>query len=229
MRTTRWLISGAALLAIGGVLLWPKSRTDPGSAGRCEANLKQLLSAMTAYRSDDAVDWPSPLGKGESVTDAKAARHMTNRAFALLAAHLQLPNQIFVCRESRNKGPNSKPLTTGGDTWSGDASYAYDWAAPNEVASHRIVLSERSALRHQRRGVLVAAADGSVRFLRPIATSRVAACRRTEDADGQPITAVVPNPDAGDDTIFDDLGDDEGGRYDGLTPLRGSPTRTWVT
>ena len=221
------LITLTCGLALGGLLVLVERAVSVSSIHtrpKCVQNLKQLVHAMIAYHEQTESTWPVALAPATSAVGPATARRVTNRSFELLAWRQQVPNSVFACRYPGSKAPLVPPQEAGSGLWWGADSYAYDWAAPAECASYRIILSDRSPENHAGRGVYAVAADSSLRWLKQTGTSSEG--QRTEGNDARAVTAVVASP-YDDDNIFDDLGDDANG-YDGAMPLRGSLNRTWV-
>ena len=221
------LMASTCALALGGLLVLIERAVSTSSIHtrpKCVQNLKQLALAMITYHEEMGSTWPVALTPAASVVGPATARRVTNRSFELLARRQQLPNSIFACRFPGSNVPQVPPEEAGSGLWWGADSYAYDWAAPTECASYRILLSDRSPASHAGRGVYAVSVDSSLRWLKQTGTAGAGQC--TEGSDGRAVTAVVAGPDD-DDNIFDDLGDDANG-HDGVIPLRGPLNRTWV-
>jgi prepilin-type processing-associated H-X9-DG protein len=170
----------------------------------CGNNLKQITLAMSAYANDNDGLWPvyyastadaSALPGG--ITTALASAHITSMtSFEFLSASLgnELPSKTFACPSNAAVRP---PNTIGQLNWTtavqsewSDAmsatatnaqAYAYDWAAPSNSSSTRVILMDRprspdaltgDATNHKRKA-MAAFADGHYETMNVTTTAAV--------------------------------------------------------
>ena len=213
-------------------------------------NLKQILTAMVVYQGETELGWPVVAVEGVPVPPQtpEQASLLTAAAFEMLARRLQLPPTLFVSPFSPDRilpAPRSEAEIAARPDPAWAADYAYDWAAPGEVASYRVIIASRRFALHPRlgQGVTVACSDSTTRFLPSVKTVEV---QGTSTAGlsgfGNDLLPAVPNPDAAGrsddregpeqekpalpDNIFDDHGDGEAGSA--LMPGRGDHLRAFV-
>jgi RNA polymerase sigma factor (sigma-70 family) len=203
-------------------------------------NLKQILGSMIAYGHDQDDSWPAvvPYGISLPVKSSDEAMLVTAASFEWLAHTMSLPPALFESRFGpRLKLPpprkdlaviKAKPIRE----WA--CGYAYDWAAPAEVPSSRVMLAMRNPIVHPlsgERGVMVTYSDGDTHYV--IAESSDP--QETLDASGVSLTVRVLNPDLRtastqeSDCIFSSQDDDsEHSGFDSRMPAYGSLRCAWV-
>lgn len=161
--------------------------------------------------------------------DAMEARLVTARSFEVLAASLQLANQLFRCGSAPVMGPKIKPAVDGsnadrwGATTTNHVSYALDWAAPSDGVNDatRVITGDRWASHDDR--VMLGFKDGHVESRRSTAPT---GGRATESGPQTPIDfSVILDAEA---TVPDDAYTREGDDGEPLTPAAGSATRSWL-
>jgi prepilin-type N-terminal cleavage/methylation domain-containing protein len=132
----------------------------------CGNNLKQITLAMSAYANDNDGLWPfyqvngattAIAGTPVAVTIA-GAHFATMASFEFLSASLgnELPGKTFACPSNASVRPTTPPAAlawgnaTNAPTWNaaigtaGNAqAYAYDWTAPSNSSSSRVILADR--------------------------------------------------------------------------------------
>lgn len=136
----------------------------------CSNNLRQLALAAYAYGSQEDA---APLGTVAGVdprvgvNDAANSAKVARRSMEVLSVFGSMPAKIFRCKGVGHEGPKiAASATRTDDTWgAGLVSYAYDWTAPMECASYRVMFADRSSHHHQDQ-VVAAFADGHVSTLR---------------------------------------------------------------
>ncbi|MBA3698254.1 MAG: type II secretion system protein [Planctomycetes bacterium] len=197
------ILAGMLLPVIGVV-------REMARQSQCGKNQSQIIGAMVAYATQEETSWPDPRGTSWKVplvatgvvatTDAPA---FTAGAFELLAATQSIGNSLFKCPSSAVGGPNRnvKATVSAANTdwgWSGSnvaaVSYAFDWAAPADPASSRVVLADRDTKYHSDAS-MACFGDAHVKKLKkhPTATS---GGNRTTGVIQTSVILFIENPDA---------------------------------
>lgn len=165
-----------------------------------------------------------------------------------------MPLAIYACPATRSRRPpepspslafdgvDPEPVRgSWGVNWgsygnwpNGTSSYAYDPNVPRVTAAVRVVTGDRPLSADGRAGhgsrLPVAHGDGHVSALLIAGTRRdqwnpgINGHHLLYAFDGYPVQGVAVNADAGDDDVFDGAGDG----CDGMTPGRGSDSRSWL-
>ena len=146
-----------SIIAILAGLLLPavtlvKNKANQTANGN---NQKQIVTAMVAYQGDNDGSWPVAIGSTQAVATAADAKKIAYASFESLAATCQLPNGIFKAKgQSQATVVGVAKLWTDSvnfdaSNWSargtgGEIAWAYDWSAPSEVASVRVVVADRA-------------------------------------------------------------------------------------
>jgi type II secretory pathway pseudopilin PulG len=245
-RVLQVLLAVFALIVIA-VLLLPVVVGAVKRAEReqiCINNQRQIVLAALVYDPDNG-HWPCrPTdAQGAPAQDANIDNFCTAAAsleWLLINERKYLPKQAFCCPsagpsfDSLNDPSPTMTYAAGISAWGahhrakepggpGGMSYAYDWSAPANASSTRIVLADR-ALAHGAR-VIATAADGHAVFIPADPGTHPARAQVTCDLAGTPegVVASIPSSDPPDD-IYDDL--DDGGAM--MVPGGGSATRAWL-
>lgn len=223
------LLSAMTFLTVLAVALMPATLWRAARASRelvaCQERLHHVAAAVLSLR---AASGQLPVGRTEHgrVADATEAVEVSRAALLLAGSALGLERSSLTCPHAH--GAHGE--VTGID--------AYDWAAPAESASERVVLAERG-VHHRERRVPIARLDGSV-ALAAMAPGNASGRRTVGDRGGaianvaeDPLPAAIGAPELPwSDNIFDDLGDGIAGsdapNADGLAVGAGSPYRVWV-
>ena len=241
-----------SIIAILAGLLLPAITMVKNNANRtaCANNSKQLVTAMIAYQTDQDAGWPigelSATNGGifNNSSTAKAvggaASTITYRSFEVLSNSMQLPNPIFKCKSASHQAPTTKAMMTADSAvWgAGLISYAFDWAAPTECASYRVILADRFSGSHKT-GSVAACADSSTRFIK-VKSGAAATAGGTEgnptvienqDAIGTDDSVTTQAPTVA-DNIYDVTNDDSAPTQNtvgyGFAPGNGSGRRAFV-
>ena len=206
----------------------------------CGNNQRQIVTSIIAY---DNSEGGRPLATTASIdpvvgaANAANAATVTYRTFELIAAQMNLPSKLFKCRGSTLSGPTTQPSATSTtDAWGrGKVAYAYDWSAPADCASYRVLTADRSTVHHQDQ-VMAGFADGHTATLRAgvLLSAGTGVCEGAKcaahnpDAIGTDLTGAGGDPTAVDD-IFTDAKDAADGSDGGQSAAgTGSPRRARV-
>lgn len=171
------ILAGMLLPVIGVV-------REMARQSQCGKNQSQIVGSMVAYGTDAGVAYPTPIKTGAkwdgtgatSATAGLDAAQFTAASFELLAAALTIPDPIFKCPSAATGGPNidktlkassKRPYATQEWGWGGvnKVSYAFDWAAPADPGSARVLLADRDIKVHKN-DVMAAFGDGHVSKLK---------------------------------------------------------------
>lgn len=197
-------------------------------------NQSQIMGALVAYSTEEAVAWPTPWAMGPGfvapkIADAHAARVFTCRAFELLAATQTLPSSLFICPAAKSRprfGRKAAVDGRNGGTWGlgpdGFVMYAFDWASPADPDTDRPIIAERQIGQHPGGSVTVVFGDAHTKRLRTTLRPTVPGLI-TEDCDGRSVPVTTE-----DKTFTDDIYSADGDGGDPLTPAKGHPLRAWV-
>lgn len=206
------ILAGMLLPVIGVV-------REMARQSQCGKNQSQILGAMVAYATTEETSWPDPRGASwkvpltaNGVVAAADAPAFTAGAFELLAATQSIGNSLFKCPSSAVGGPNktvkatiSAPNTNWG--WSGSnvaaVSYAFDWAAPADPASSRVVLADRDTKYHSDTS-MACFGDAHVKKLKKHPTA-MSGGTRTTGVIQTTIVLFIENPDAKGAAGFEDV------------------------
>ena len=206
----------------------------------CGNNQRQIVTAIIAYEGSEGGRPLATIAAIDPVLGAATAANaasVTYRTFELLAAQASLPAKLFKCRGSTLTGPTAQPSATSAtDAWGrGKVVYAYDWSAPADCASYRVLTADRSTDHHQD-VVMAGFADGHVATLRvsSLLSAGAGVCEGAKrgalnpDALGTDLTGVGGDASAVDD-IFTDIKDAADGSDGGQSAAgTGSPRRARV-
>jgi prepilin-type N-terminal cleavage/methylation domain-containing protein len=197
------ILAGMLLPVIGVV-------REMARQSQCGKNQSQILGAMVAYATQEETSWPDPRGNSWKLAPAANgvvaqtdAPRYTAGAFELIAATQSIGNSLFKCPSSAVGGPNKnvKPTVSAPNTdwgWSGTnvaaVSYAFDWAAPADPASSRVILADRDTKYHSDAS-MACFGDAHVKKLKkhPTATS---GGNRTIGVIQTNVGLFIENPDA---------------------------------
>lgn len=239
-----------SIIAILAGLLLPAVTMVKGKANQtsCSNNQKQIVTGMIAYSSDNE-SWPIATDSTvadvtQDITGNAQGKEVSMRSFELLANSQQLPNKLFKCASHQGVTlPTTAPRKPSDAEWEASTwnnasglSYAYDWSAPGESASYRVILSERN---YNHKGKVIAVCtDGSTRALNGNNTPSAGGVA-TLNVDAKQATAI--NADAKgsgsdgatgtqDDNIFDNYGDGVAANTitDNLSTIDGDSRRAFV-
>lgn len=197
------ILAGMLLPVIGIV-------RESARQSQCGKNQSQILGAMVAYSSQEGTGWPDPRGASwkvpyvaSGVVAASDAPRFTAGAFELVAVKQSMVNGMFRCPSAPVGGPNNnvKASLSAASTdwgWNGSntaaVSYAFDWSAPPDPGSARVVMADRDTKYHS--DVAVACfGDSHVKKLKkhPAAAS---GGNRTMGVMQSSVTLFIENPDA---------------------------------
>lgn len=206
------ILAGMLLPVIGVV-------REMARQSQCGKNQSQIIGAMVAYATQEETSWPDPRGTSwkvplvaTGVVASTDAPKYTAGAFELLAATQSIGNSLFKCPSSAVGGPNKnvKATVSAANTdwgWSGTnvaaVSYAFDWAAPADPASARVILADRDTKYHSDAS-MACFGDAHVKKLKkhPTATS---GGNRTTGVIQTSVILFVENPDAKGAAGFEDV------------------------
>jgi prepilin-type N-terminal cleavage/methylation domain-containing protein len=222
----------------------------------CGNNQKQILGAMISYGTDLGGGWPDPRGgtatwkmpiSSTALTPADGPKY-TSACFELIAVASGLPNTLFKCPSASTGGPKTKAtLSAANTTWgwgtaSTFVSYAFDWAAPSDSGSARVVLADRDPKYHSDSAVVVYG-DSHTATLKKFAGT-VGGDKTIKDQGGATVGVFIENPsakgaagqedvvaDVVPDNIYDNVSDYDGTsttQADTYAPGSGHKTRSWV-
>jgi prepilin-type N-terminal cleavage/methylation domain-containing protein len=204
-----------SIIAILAGLLLPavtlvKNKANQTANGN---NQKQIVTSMVAYQGDYDGSWPVATNATGDLTAGTVDISLKKVAYAsleALAASSQLPNAIFKAKGqtqiaaggTNNAYPARLPTDTTNfptSAWSsrinaagGELAWAYDWSAPGDVASYRVILADRA--NWHRTKVVAVAADSSLR-----AFNAATGTGNTYGMDGNKVVTAIGltlNPDA---------------------------------
>lgn len=157
------ILAGMLLPVIGVV-------REMARQAQCGKNQSQIIGAMVAYGTNEGVAYPNPVsatgtwtGSGGSTTPtapAGEAAEFTAASFELLAAAQTLQDGLFKCPSAATGGPNvnkqlkpssRRPYTDRAWGWNANnmVSYAFDWAAPADPGSSRVMTADRDLKNHK--------------------------------------------------------------------------------
>lgn len=197
----------------------------------CGKNQSQIMGALIAFSTQEEMAGllPKTLASSKPEMSERRGHVLTIKLMEVLAAAHSLPSGLFKCPVSSTGGPRKdiKPsLARPGSAWAmsqgSGIGYAFDWAAPADPSSQRVVCADRDIKAHKD-AVMAVFGDAHVTKLKlvPVAMR----------APGSVITeGVIVDPvnfSAGSEP-GDDIYSNEGDANDGLTPGQGDPLRAWV-
>jgi prepilin-type N-terminal cleavage/methylation domain-containing protein len=159
------ILAGMLLPVIGMV-------REMARQSQCGKNQNQIVSAMVAYGASEGVAYPNPVkspggtwtGSGGPTaplaTAGEQAAEFTSACFELLAASQTIQDALFKCPSSAIGGPNvnkqlkasgTRPYTDRAWGWNANnkVSYAFDWAAPADAGSSRVMTADRDMKNHK--------------------------------------------------------------------------------
>jgi prepilin-type N-terminal cleavage/methylation domain-containing protein len=247
-----------SIIAILAGMLLPAINMVRQSAykANCSNNQRQIGLAMAVYRNDNEEAWPcmyvkAALGASTTIpTTAAEAVYTTMGTFEYLAVVTggDLTPKVFACPSNATVKPpalSATPLAWGSanaSVWTATVSaaalnaqaYAYDFAAPSNSSSSRVVLADRpkssADFSNHKSTAVVVYADNHVGTLNK-STTASAANSTIDQANAAYTAASAVNKDAGTDNIYDNV-------YEvgtagltlalTLTPGGGSTTAAWV-
>jgi hypothetical protein len=229
------------IFAIGVFMILPMLRFEVQGKAKgnyCGKYQAQIVGALVAYSVNEGVAWPDPRGDKVAwklaagpITSALEAAKCTAGVFELLAASQTIPNSLFKCPSSTFGGPNKQMKPSVSETtvnWGWDpangvaVSYAFDWAAPADPSSQRVVGADRDIKAHKD-AVMAVFGDAHVTKLKLVpVTMRAPGSLVTVGVIVDPINVGAFSQEG------DDIYSNEGDANDGLTPDKGDPLRAWV-
>jgi prepilin-type N-terminal cleavage/methylation domain-containing protein len=157
------ILAGMLLPVIGVV-------REMARQAQCGKNQSQIIGAMVAYGSSEGVAYPNPVsstgdwkgdgGSSAPTAQANQAAEFTSACFELLAAAQTLQDGLFKCPSAAIGGPNvnkqlkassRRPYNSREWGWQGNnkVSYAFDWAAPADPGSSRVMTADRDLKNHK--------------------------------------------------------------------------------
>jgi type II secretory pathway pseudopilin PulG len=261
------LLAVVALLIFLAFLLVPLSSSSSVMANqqKCGKNQSQIMGACVAYAQQEETAWPAPwpttvgyAPRGQAIAAGIAAMNYTFGCFEVLAHEARLPNGLFRCPNAASPGPNThaNPFTRvvappGTGSWGDDGGgsrkrigYAFDWAAPADPSSVRIVFCDRDPANHKRKGVMTCYGDSHTRFLKArsgppssAAPNETIGMSQANVVVGEVDASVEPGVDGATpadqlpDNIFNSAGDVPAGSTEAetvLTPGGGGTNRVFV-
>ncbi len=213
----------------------------------CGRNQTSVVLAALTYGSEHDGAWPVWYAKadgtnaGRTVSGNPPTAPAGTDATATATASLELLSawsdgemvrQVFMCRATPQVLP-TQDANLGLATYDGTAAswlspqlmaFAYDWSAPANAKSLRVLLSDRPTAQGSPHGRNVNAvfADGHLGTLPIVRTAPVGTATVATDGNAAGFSAI--SGDAPTDSIFDGNGDGSGMGAGGL----GSATRAWV-
>lgn len=252
------VISIIAILA--GMLLPAINMVREGARkANCSNNQRQIALAMGVYSNDNDQSWPVSYASGANAptttvpTSGVNAMFTTMLTFEMVSAITggDLPGKVFACPSN----PTVKPTTGVNAVWNGSAgtpvwagaisatatnvqAYAYDYAAPTNSTSVRVVMADRpkqntssvDATNHKN-VAMAAFADGHVSNINVTAGTGTGKATGDQAAGADYTAKLGINKDAKgtavDDNIYDDNLDTTTSG-DGYTNNKGSTSRAWV-
>lgn len=225
------LVLGVIVLVLIGLILPVININghEPSRKMQCGKIQSQLIGALVAYTTTENLEtWvPADLAYDTTSMGAVRGRAITVRLLESVAVSQSIPNVLFKCPVSAYGGPSKavkpdprNPLSQWG--WGKDygISYAFDWAAPFEPGSERVMMADRETKAHNN-AAMVVFGDAHVKNYKVIeAATRSSGSWVTEGLYSTP-GIIRPQPD-------DDIYSNEGDAGDPLTPDNGDPLRAWV-
>ena len=242
------VISIIAILA--GMLLPAINMVREGARkANCGNNQRQIVLGMNVYGNDNDQAWPVMYASGAvtygAPSDATSGAYTTMTSFEFLAVNTggDLTYKIFTCPSNPSVKPATADITPKADgavasVWSraigtsgaNVQAYAYDYAAPSNSTSIRVVTADRpgasSADTNHKSVAMACFADGHVGNINITAGTPGTNPTATQ---GGTFSKVGYNKDANgtvQDNIYDTAGDSAS-----TTPWlvnSGSTTRAWV-
>jgi len=244
------------LLILAGMLL-PALNMDRSESHHdtCGNHQRQIILSAMVYANDNDQLWPvRPTdAHGNFTTDPAAIDGFCTAAasleFLMVRNSADLSLKLFVCPSNTETlqylpnptlnplayptgvsqwGNNHLPATPGGP---GAMAYAYDWSAPTNTSSIRVMITDRGNLTVAHKKVIMAAAgDGHVLTINVTEENapRAPGTHVTMDLNGANETASFSAKDSSDKNDQDDVYDDRGDDLNMNKPASGSATRCWV-
>jgi prepilin-type N-terminal cleavage/methylation domain-containing protein len=245
------ILAGMLLPVIGVV-------REMARSAQCGKNQSQILGGMFAYATSEDSGWPDPRGSAATawklpngVITSATAPSFTAGAFEIMAFSQDIPNGLFKCPSAAMGGPSKTIKITAASSnvnwgWAPPAvgvSYGFDWAAPQETGSARVILADRDPKNH---GMTVMACFGDTHVgkLKPPSVVVASSGSITQGLNG-PVTISIENPAAkgsagGEnnvtdvivDNIYDDVSDYNaaagGAATDSFIPGQGDKRRAMI-
>jgi len=239
-----------SIIAILAGMLLPAIQSVRVSANRANNsnNQRQICLAMLAYANDNDSQLPYFAGPA-TTTVAK-----TINSFEFLAVKQDLPPKVFTTPSAGwllKPATDKTTISAGATSWAGKVtaadsdyqgalSYAYDWSAPGNASSNRVIIADRPTGEKEAyfKDVVVAAyADGHVGTINIDESTDSAGTNKTIthkiekfEEPGAVFAAMAENKDSigkggvNPDNIYDDNSDAK----DATKPRKGSSSRAWV-
>ena len=226
----------------------------------CGNNLRQIVMSMLAYRNDSDDMWPVLYASGPNTASVTVPTTAANAAltammsFEFLSASLgnELPGKTFACPSNAAIKPTSTPAAvswtaltpTTACTWSGGtatttsaAAYAYDYTAPSNASSSRVLIADRpktgdsstgDATNHKKKAI-AGFADGHYETLTCTSSSNSGNATISQATGGATavtkVRALNKNVDATLEDIYDESNDGSTSQY---TAGSGNASKAWV-
>lgn len=231
------------IAVLAGMLLPVIGMSSDASAQywKCGKSQSQIFSALISYQTEFDTRDPGPIDPTLlPVRDAHHARLVTHQVLGILARQQRLPFALLTCPKSKRPRlaafPGARPpLTWGIDP--GSATYAFDWACPQDPPASRVVVADRDQTAHDGH-VLVTFGDAHVSKVKLVSRPAVSiAMLITEGIDGKPLAGAAQFPadyaeeDPPEARMPDDIYSTDGDRVfedDPLQPGGASARRAWV-
>lgn len=245
------VISIIAILA--GMLLPAINMVREGARkANCGNNQRQIVLAMNVYANDNDQSWPvlyvtASNGAGSATAPTAAQAHFTAMGSMEYLAYVtggDLTQKIFACPSNPTTKPGNVAAAIGWptnvivSTWANTTTttsamaYAYDWAAPSNSTSIRVIMADRpkdsTNFTNHKSVAMAAFADGHVGNINK--TTGASAAKNVYDQTGAAFTAFkANNKDASNDNIYDDVDDlANNSSSSGLGLGTGSTSCSWV-
>ena len=225
----------------------------------CGNNQRQIVMAMLAYRNDSDDLWPALYASGANAASATAPSTAANAAlsammsFEFLSASQgnELPPKTFACPSNAAVKPSATaaPVSwttlspTPSCTWSTAISstglnaqaYAYDYTAPSNASSARVILTDRpktvgtgtsapGETNHKKKAI-AAFADGHYETLNITGTALTGNATISQTGTAAAFSQTINKNVAADESVYDDNLDITTSNY---TANAGNASRSWV-
>ena len=223
----------------------------------CGNNQRQIVLAMMAYRNDNDDAWPATyvagaLGTPSTTipTDAASSAYTAMASFEFLSYTLgnELPGKTFSCPSNAAVKPptTSSPFSAGypaaskwtdtiGAAGANAQAFAYDWTAPSNASSSRVMIADRPKVvtgntadptNHKKKAV-AAFADGHYETIATVTSTQGTAGTLPQSGGTTGATYVyTANKNVGtDENIYDGAGSGETVTY---TVNLGNASRSFV-
>jgi prepilin-type N-terminal cleavage/methylation domain-containing protein len=242
------ILAGMLLPVIGVV-------REMARSAQCGKNQSQILGGLMAYATSEDSGWPDPRPATGTWKVAAGAVTVTTApmytagVFELMAFKQDIPNGLFKCPSASLGGPSKTIRMTASAAnvswgWAPPAvgvSYAFDWAAPQETGSARVMLADRDPKNH---GMTVMACFGDThvsKLKKP--TTTVAVGGNATQGLNAAVAVFIENPAAKgaagqedvvtnvtEDNIYDDVSDyaAPSTALDSFIPGQGDKRRAFV-